>query len=152
MSRFAGAVFVASVLGTRLVACSDAAAGIEECRSIENARCEAALHCDVGITSKTEPQCVRFSRDNCLHGFASGVAPRGKDLDNCVKAIQAAGTCARRAGGDSLAGDCPGLSGTFASDGETVCDIVKDPEDTFECNFLNEKPIQEKPVEDAGTD
>jgi hypothetical protein len=152
MSRFGGALLVAAILATRLAGCSDAAAGVEECRAIENARCAAALHCNVGITSGTEPLCLRFSRDHCLHGLGSGAAPRGKDLDRCVAAIQAAGTCARRAGEDSLASDCAGLSGTFASDGESVCDIVKDPEDTFECNFLNEKPIQEKPVSDAGPD
>jgi hypothetical protein len=150
MSRFGGAVLVAAVLATRLAGCSDAAVGVEECRSIERARCSAALHCDVGITSKTEDDCMRFSRDNCLHGLASGTAPRSKDVDKCVAAIEAAGTCARRSGGDSPATDCSGLYGTFASDDETVCDIVKDPEDTFECNFLNEKPIKEKPVTDAG--
>ena len=70
--------------------CKTGAIGVEACRKVEYARCEAANSCGlVGSLS----ECVRFAHDNCLHGFGADTDPRASDVDLCVAALQAAHAC-----------------------------------------------------------
>jgi hypothetical protein len=137
------------------VACDTHAVGVDECKALEQARCGAARGCDVGITDATQAECERFSRDNCLHGLPVAAAPKSSVLDNCIKAIRAAGSCAAGKGGPKqLAKDCSG-AGSVTRDATTVCDIVEDPEQSSECDFLNQTatPAAATPkAKDAGHD
>jgi hypothetical protein len=103
--------------------CGTNAKGIEDCRSIELARCEASAPC--GVITDVDG-CQRFYRDHCLHGLA--VSPPGSDVINaCVDAIRAAGACAASVDGI----DCPPPS----TPGE-ACYAVQHPEKLRPCSFL----------------
>lgn len=120
------------------VACQTDAVGVDECRRIEQARCVAARSCDFGIDDNDEQAtCDRFARDNCLHGFALKDAPRTSDVDECVRAIQTAGTCA--ANNRPLAETCAGL-GMASAGATTVCDVIQSPEQAPACRFLVGEP------------
>ena len=144
-------------LAAGFVGCGDGGVGINECRTIEEARCNAATHCDVGLSSASKVgQCIRYAKDHCLHGLPVE-APHPGTLDTCVTAIKAAGTCARREGGETLASDCRGLEGSVASAKTTVCDVIDAPEVSSECGFLTQTPVKEREAgserpKDAGTD
>src|SRR4051794_33458406 len=138
-------------LAAGFAGCGPNGVGIDQCRTLEEARCSAATHCDVGLGSASKVvQCNHFARDNCLHGLPVE-PPHDATLNRCVSAIKAAGTCARRAGGDSPASDCAGLEGSFVSTRTTVCDVIDAPEASSECGFLTATPVPEQP-KDAGTD
>lgn len=149
---FAGPWMLSVALAGSFAGCGPNGVGIDQCRTIEEARCNAATHCDDGLSSASKVlQCSRFSRDNCLHGLPVE-APHDGVLNRCVDAIKAAGTCARRDGGGILAKNCDGLVGSFASDNRTtVCDVIDAPEVSSECGFLTTTPVEEKP-KDAGSD
>src|SRR5512139_1038330 len=86
--------------------CDTKAVGIDECRTIEQARCVAARSCGLGIDSDgTQEECERYARDNCMHGLA-GAVPKASELDRCVTLISAAGACATKKGGKTLASAC----------------------------------------------
>lgn len=103
--------------------CGTNAKGIEDCRSIELARCEASAPC--GVITDVDA-CQRFYRDHCLHGLA--VNPPGSDVINaCVAAIRAAGACA--ASPDGV--DCPPPSTP-----DDACYVVQHPEKLSACSFL----------------
>jgi len=109
--------------------CGTNAKGIEDCRSIELARCEASSPCgviqDVG-------ECQRFYRDHCLHGLA--VSPPGGDVVNaCVEAIRAAGACAASVDGIDCVPPSP-------STPEAACNAVQHPEKLNACSFLRTTP------------
>lgn len=117
--------------------CGTDAAGVEACRSIESARCRAAVAC--GIVDDAAA-CERFYRDHCLHGLR-GDTPSDREVARCVQTIETAGECA--ASGDD-AGDCAGS-----------CDIVDAPERAIACVFLDpdseaaeedEEQAEEKPT------
>jgi hypothetical protein len=151
MFRFGAACLVVVVLGAGFGGCGTSAVGSDECRSIESARCSAGRFCDLGIDSASKySECQSFARDNCLHGLASGQTPLPSDVNRCVAAINAAGSCAHRQGAKTLPADCdtPPL-GAFATSRTTVCDVVLAPESTSECGFLTQKPVTPK---DAATD
>src|SRR4051794_12333173 len=113
---------LAVALAAGFAGCGSTGVGTDERRTVENARCSAATHCDVGLSSATKvTQCTRFARDNCLHGLLAP-PPHPGTVDRCVHAIQAAGTCAHRTGGDTLATACDELQGAFATKETTVCD------------------------------
>lgn len=132
-----------------LGACDTDAVGVEDCRDIERARCEAALHCDLGIdTAKDVEACKRFVRDNCLHGFAVDESASSTDLRGCVETIQAAGACAEQNAPDVPVRQCEGLD-TVGSR-HTACAVVETPEISRACEFLVPEPIEE-PEEDAGS-
>ncbi len=110
--------------------CDTGAVGVDECREIETARCEAADAC--GLIDDLEA-CKRFYRDHCLHGFPGDDAPSQVKVDRCVGTLKAVETC-RRSGTKQLA-DCkkPPTSTTTVAN---VCDIVREPELADECAFL----------------
>lgn len=129
--------------------CGTDAVGIETCRSVEFARCEAALSC--GLIDDVD-KCLRFSRDHCLHGLGvSAVSPTA--VNRCVDDIEEAGQCAKRNGKKSSPSECAERLG---NDAETVCELVLEPELAPRCRFLvppepEPEPEGEEP-EDAGSD
>jgi hypothetical protein len=110
--------------------CGTDAQAVDECRDIEEARCEASKPC--GLVDDVD-ECKRFFRDHCLHGMVVK-SPGQAAVDQCVNMIQNAGTCA--AGDpDTALSDCTDV--TVASAGATTaCDLVLYPERASECSFL----------------
>ena len=126
--------------------CGTDAIAVDECRDIENARCEAGKFC--GFVDDVE-QCKRFYRDQCLHGMAAGERPGALRIKECVATIRAAGECAK-AGAKTLA-ECVTQGLPLPSQKTlhaTSCDIVQEPEGAEECEFLS-KPVE---VPDASPD
>lgn len=132
---------VASVLG-----CNTGAVGINECRDIEFARCEAAAACG---TIEDVESCQRFYRDHCLHGIAGDEAPTESAQQACVAAIEDAGRCAEddpemsRAAcenatlGQGGAGTAGASQLDTSADSRTVCQFVANPWKQPVCGYLN---------------
>lgn len=124
--------------------CGTDAVGIDDCRDIEEARCEAGQYC--GLVAKDEVDaCKRFYRDQCLHGLATGDRPGKIRVKECVATIQAAGSCAKQ-GFENLV-DCPKPPSDKTALTVT-CDVIERPELVEECDFLY-KPVD---VPDATPD
>jgi hypothetical protein len=119
---FGAGVTVASACGTDAV-------GVETCRRIETARCEAAEAC--GEISNAAA-CERFYRDQCLHGL-SVPEPSERQVAACTRALEAVAECARS---EDTSDDC-----------ENACDAVTNPELLSDCAFLAE----EEPEDDGKT-
>jgi hypothetical protein len=114
--------------------CGTDAKGVDECRDIESARCNAAVSCRLVPDVES---CVRFYRDHCLHGMA--VAPPPPDaVAACARTITYAGSCAQSSGADTEIEDCPDPDLLKAESGMLLaCDIVKTPELADDCAFLS---------------
>lgn len=110
--------------------CGTDAVGVAECRSIEQARCSAAVSC--GFPAVEE--CQRFFRDHCLHGVPLG-AVETADADACVADIQRLGACATEQGGNTAPNACTDPVPTLSSP-ESVCAVVRRPELAEACAFL----------------
>lgn len=119
--------------------CQSDAVGIEDCRDIEEARCEAAAHCGDQLPVGDVEACKRFYRDQCLHGLAVENDPSSGAVKTCVAAIVSAGQCAQVAGANTELGDCPEPGFTLFDETKiaTACDVVEHPELTSACFFLN---------------
>ncbi len=111
--------------------CGTDAKAVDECRDIEQARCEAGSAC--GVVDDVDA-CKRFYRDHCLHGMVVE-SPGQASVDRCVATIEAAGTCAQGDGAIELAA-CPNAVTTASSGVISACDVVLYPERTAECGFL----------------
>jgi len=111
--------------------CGTDAQGVNECRQIEQTRCEAAKSC--GLVSDI-PGCQRFYRDQCLHGLPVP-PPSSLELQACVATIRAAGQCGA---GDqkTLLRDCDPPVTEGARGVLTACGLVQAPEKSVECSFL----------------
>lgn len=121
------ALLLAAIGVAVVVACGTDATGIETCRKVETARCEAAPACNVSLASPPHPSgdvqgCIDFYHDACLHGLEVD-DPGGPSADACVKAIQGASA-------------------------NNHCEYVLHPELATECAWL----LPAAPVDDAGTD
>jgi hypothetical protein len=136
--RWLGPVFSTLVAGAlSQVSCGTSAVGIDDCRSIERARCAAARGCDLEIdTTSDEAVCERFARDNCLHGLPVQ-APTAGSVTNCVNMINAAGACAAK---KTSLGDCTAVKDEVSRSNATVCEIIENPEQITACEFLTESP------------
>jgi hypothetical protein len=119
--------------------CGTDAKGVEDCRDIELARCEAAAPCGI-VTDVAE--CKRYYRDHCLHGLAVESPPRNL-VDECVGTVKRAGQCAQLSGPDTPLDYCPELVTRKAILATTACDIVHFPERADECSFLLPVPLEE---------
>jgi len=122
-----------TALGLTAGGCGTKAVGVEACRDIEAARCEAAQYCgridDVAA-------CERFYRNHCLHGLAKGVeTPPNDVVDACVATIEKAGECAKVDRFASLE-DCEPPVTEDARGATRACQIVLYPEFATECSFL----------------
>jgi hypothetical protein len=116
--------------------CGTDAHGIEDCREIEQARCEEAVPCGI-ITD--EPRCKTFYRDHCLHGLP-GAQPQQATIDACVTAIRALGACAREGGAQAELASCPAVK---THDASLVCEVIQFPERAYDCSFLSATPPPE---------
>jgi len=126
-----------AVGGASQFACGTSAVGVEDCRSIERARCQAARPCNFGIDSNSDEEvCLRFARDNCMHGMLVQ-APTAGSVTSCVNAIAGAGACATKK--THLGVECA-AAGPVTSDTVTVCELIEDPERIPACEFLSETP------------
>ncbi|HEY6556539.1 MAG TPA: hypothetical protein VI072_04670 [Polyangiaceae bacterium] len=122
--------------------CSTDAIGVEDCRDIEYARCEAGHAC--GVVHDAD-DCKRFYRDQCLHGLALDDTPSATAVQNCVRSLKAISNC----GPDAPLADCPGVTAQPTSLG-LACDVVGAPEEIQECRFLVPVAPPVVPVPDAG--
>ncbi len=135
------------------VSCGTDAVGVDDCRKIEEARCEAATHCEGDLQVDDVDACKRYYRDHCLHGLAVDQAPGDPTVNRCVSAIEAAGNCAAddpnvsaaACAREALALDEPGDERI-----ETACDVVRYPELIPECDFLSEEEAV-RPEANGGT-
>jgi hypothetical protein len=133
-------------------ACGTDAEGVSQCRTIEAARCRAGAAC--GQVSDVDA-CLRYTRDHCLHGTATGT-PNPGDVNDCVDVLQQLGSCAQDSDGKMLARDCvtlvPGVPATTTH----VCDVIEQPEQAKDCSFLMPIEVDDDeptpPREDAGSD
>jgi hypothetical protein len=136
---------IAFVVATTAVAgCDTDAVGIEDCRRIEQARCEVARPCRDNDFDVDD--CKRFYRDHCLHGVALEEAPSEPDVDRCVLAIRTAGACAAGQP-DAPIASC-GEPPLIAVEGLTACGAIEEPTQLADCAFL--VPEQE-PIGAGGT-
>lgn len=146
-------VAVASLAASvTVLSCDTGAVAVGDCRTIERARCRAALYCEVGIDSDKEVEiCERFARDHCLHGLQVDDDPGVNKVNACVAALEAAADCAKdNDDPDFPASDCSGVTGLRS--GVTVCEVINEPEEASQCDFLVPPPPEEDPEEEEPTD
>ncbi|WP_437339027.1 hypothetical protein [Sorangium sp. So ce394] len=139
-ARRSSATWVAAVLlglGAVTLAtqsCGTAAVGIDACRQIETARCEAAAACPAWVGSADADErvdaCVEFVWDQCLHGIENAGTedhpapePTGSQIKACVDAIGATRKCAA----DNVASmaECSAAPPADGADGAlSPCDVI----------------------------
>jgi hypothetical protein len=124
--------------------CGTDAVGVDDCRKIESARCEAAVHCEGSFDVADVDACKRYYRDHCLHGLRIADRPGSPVLNRCVVAINAAGDCAAE-DADMMVAACANKDPKRLVDQpdtslESVCDLIEFPERTAECSFLAPEP------------
>jgi hypothetical protein len=132
--------------------CGSDAVGVDSCRAIETARCEAAAAC--GFTEPQVQSCTLFYRDECLHGVENADAgePASTSTDACVAAINAAAACAK-AGAKTISG-CAGAALVTGADATlTPCVIVHDKVELLAaCSFATLVPTPDAGATDAAAD
>jgi hypothetical protein len=149
------ASFAASALFLVLApaSCSTDAVGIEACRSIETARCEAATAC--GFTGEQVQSCTLFYRDQCLHGVENADAgpPTTEVVDACIAAVNATAACAK-AGAKTLDGCAGAKLLTSADPTLTPCKVLLEKVDLLAaCAFATAPPAPDAgAATDAATD
>jgi hypothetical protein len=142
--RLVQRLLVATALGVLPVgvvvgSCGTDAVAIQQCRDIENARCNAAPMCSPGFDSA---RCQRFYRDECLLGIEN--TDGGSAMSQpCVDAINLAAQCAP--GGDASPSDCVNLIPDAAcpevADAATACNVILHcPEVLAACSFVAPTP------------
>ncbi|WP_438001959.1 hypothetical protein WMF26_22100 [Sorangium sp. So ce185] len=139
-ARRSSATWVAAVLlglGAVTLAtqsCGTAAVGIDACRQIETARCEAAAACPAWVGSADADErvdaCVEFVWDQCLHGIENAGTedhpapePTGSQIKACVDAIGATRKCAA----DNVASmaECSAAPPAHGADGAlSPCEVI----------------------------
>ncbi|MDQ2647622.1 MAG: hypothetical protein M3020_27750 [Myxococcota bacterium] len=131
----------ALVLGMlQVVGCGTDAVGVDSCRRIELARCDAAAACG---TIDDAAECRRFYHDQCLHGLP--VPDPGTELvAECEATLQRAGACAAE-GVDLSLEECSDAVTSEPTYASTACEIVSEPQLAAECRFLS--PSTEPPQE-----
>lgn len=122
--------------------CGPEAVGVDACRKIEGARCEAAAAC--GFDEAEVADCKLIYADQCLHGIENAsYRPTETDTEACVAAVQAAGQCA--ADGVARMSGCPSAPLVAGAADLAPCDVVlKRAHDLSACAFAQAEP-------DAGT-
>ncbi|MEP7120157.1 MAG: hypothetical protein ABJE95_04565 [Byssovorax sp.] len=132
--------------------CGSDAVGIDECRTIETARCEAATAC--GFTPEKVESCTSFYRDECLHGVenADAGAPAATAVEACVAAVNATAACAK-AGAKTVAG-CAGVKVIAGADVTLApCVVLQSKVDLLAaCAFATLPPTPDAGATDAAAD
>jgi hypothetical protein len=124
--------------------CGTDAVGIEDCRQIEQARCELGAAC--GVVTDVDA-CKRFFRDHCLHGMALEDSPGTTQVKACTQAIRAGTACAQTQGPEALTAACQEVQAPAL---DKVCEVVGKPEESTPCRFL--VPAPPTPPVDAASD
>ena len=106
------AVTVAGIVSI-FAACGTSAVGIQQCRQIEDARCQRASACGINLMVPVEvgndvDACIRFYNDQCLHGLVTQQLPSSGDVTSCIQSIQSG-----------------------------PCDYVRTPQDSPACGWLD---------------
>jgi hypothetical protein len=132
----------ASFAAATLMSCGSDAIGIEACRDIETARCNAAAFC--GMTAQEVSDCKIFYHDQCLHGIENSIVNDGGDppqteTNGCVTEIGLLQACIQ-AGGKTMA-DCTKVTLTVGIDPavskKDPCEVLMhEPEDLSACSFI----------------
>lgn len=132
--------------------CGTDAVGVDACRTIETARCEAATAC--GFTAAKVDACTLFYRDQCLHGVENADAgvPATKVVDACVAAINATAACAK-AGAKTVDG-CAGAALVAGADHALApCVVLQEKVELLAaCAFAAAPPAADAGATDAATD
>jgi hypothetical protein len=130
--------------------CGPEAIGVEACRKIEGARCEAAAAC--GFSEEDVADCKLIYTDQCLHGIENKThRPTGAEADACVAAVQAAGACA--AAGTQQMSACTSAPVIAGSENETPCTIVLSLAHRLTaCSFAETDADAGTPTTDSGSD
>jgi len=121
---------LSAALASSTAGCETQAVGVETCRRIETARCENARRCGIDLSiplhqgsspSDDVGACKRYYDVACLHGLVAPTDPGPVAAQACVDALNAA----------------------------TNCDVIKHPETSPACAFLN--PPDASPSSDAAS-
>ncbi len=132
--------------------CGSDAVGVDACRTIETARCNAATAC--GFADDKVQSCTLFYRDQCLDGVENADAgtPVTATIDACVAAVNATATCAK-AGAKTIQG-CAGAALIAGADTTlTPCVVLQEKVDLLAaCNFASLVPAVDAGAIDAATD
>jgi hypothetical protein len=137
---------IAGFLSVPATGCGTDAVGVETCRDIEYARCEAAPNCPKLFDIPDVDACKRFYRDQCLHGLAASHEPGAPKVRACVDAIRQAGRCAAR---DETLAACGSLHDE-STGAKNTCDVIQAPERLDACAFLMPDPGTIAPDSDGG--
>jgi hypothetical protein len=140
--RTLSATLVSAAASFSLVtaSCGTNAVGVDDCRDIEQARCDASTHClneDGKPVVTDDAACRRYYRDHCLHGLPAN-PPSGASVSVCVQVIKSAGACAKDDPDSELG--CTETATKPQQGLRTACDLVARPELADECSFLLETP------------
>ncbi|MFO0548785.1 MAG: hypothetical protein U0271_10380 [Polyangiaceae bacterium] len=127
---------------TMVPGCDTGARGVDACRAIESARCDAAPACegdddDFGIATDVQVEnCKVFYNDHCLNGIENNKDsdPDQGDTDDCVEAVNTTAAC-QRSGVASMA-DCDGVTMETGSETITPCQALHEPELMSACAFV----------------
>lgn len=130
--------------------CGPEGVGIEACRRIESARCEAAASC--GFSEDQVENCKLIYTDQCLHGIENkAYRPTDTDTSECIAAVKATGACAA-AGVNKMSG-CPQAPLVAGSADDSPCDIVLHLAQRLDaCSFVETDSDAGTPTTDAATD
>lgn len=131
---------LAATLALGAAACSTDAVGIDACRQIETARCEAQPACkgdpaSTGIVTEEQVEnCVTFYRDGCLVGIENDAEePSEGDTKDCVEAIQRTAKC--QTDGVAVMADCDVETESGGAD-LSPCEAMMQPELITACAFV----------------
>jgi len=101
------------------------AIAIQNCREIEEVRCEGSATCGV-IDSDTVASCKRFYQDQCLHGIFGDTEPTADEEKGCMGVIKDARDLAKSTEGD--------VDQVEAFEG--ACTVIASPWRQPECRYL----------------
>lgn len=131
-----GGALAAALAGVGALAsgCGPQPVGVESCRQIETARCEAAAAC--GLSEDDVANCKLVYQDQCLHGIQNADhRPTEAETEACVAAVKAAGACA--ADGAKKIGECKDAPSVTGSENIPPCDLVlSDAHELSACSFV----------------
>lgn len=141
--RALGAALLAVGLGAAALvpACDTGAVGIDACRAIETARCDAAPSCEgddpsFGIATEEQVRnCKTFYNDQCLVGLENTAAEPSQDaVDDCVAAVAATAAC--QVAGNAAMSECAAVPMVEGSEEVSPCEALERPELIADCAFI----------------
>jgi hypothetical protein len=140
-------VALAAITLAEISGCGTDAVGVERCRRVELARCDAAEACG---TVSDATACRRFYYDQCLHGLP--VSDPGVSAANaCGAMLERATACVAEQGAEAALADCASAVTEESTLATSVCELVSTPELAAECRFLDPgAPVPEPGSEGTG--